>query len=143
MVSPYLRVSAVSAARPLRDARESCAEVVQAGGVRRDVGRQVRQQVGELGQPVGPLAGLGVVFADGVQRGPGPPPRRRARRGCPGRSTTPRGPAQQRPGGCRRSPAGPPRPQVAVLPRQGLDGGDLVEPEPQQVGLAGAAGRPG
>ena len=42
---------------------------VEPGGVRRHVGRQVGQQVGELGQPVGELAGLGVVVADALEQG--------------------------------------------------------------------------
>ena len=73
-------------------------------GVRRDVGRDVGEQVGDLGQPVGELAGLGVVVADAVEEARGPPTWWPGRRAGPGRWRAPRGPARRRCGARRRSP---------------------------------------
>ena len=76
IVSPYLRVSAVSAARRSETRGEPGGVGLEAGGVRRDVAGEVDEQVAQLGEPVGELAGRRVVVADAVERLP-----RRAGRG--------------------------------------------------------------
>ena len=135
MVSPYLRVSAVSAARRSETRRQPRGVGLEPRGVRRHVGRQVGQQVGELGQPVGELAGLRVVVADGVERRARLGGRRQRVGGRPGRSTAPRGPARRRPAACRRSPAGPPRPP-------GRCPHPVAAPRPRSRRARTAAGRP-
>ena len=141
-VSPYFRVSAVSAARRSETAARRAGSVSSAGGVRRHVGRDVGEQVADLGHPVGEL----------------PPPRGRARARSPGRAAR-RPPRRARPGrrvvggqrlagglggGAQR--VGEPEPGLlggerVVLARPGCDRLDLLEPEPEQVGLAGPLAR--
>ena len=104
-------------------------------GVRRDVGCDVGEQVGDLCQPVGELAGLGVVVADAVEVAAG---RRRRGEGV-GLVLV----AGERLAGLLggvaelvgEAEAGLLGRQGGVLARLGLDGLDLAQPEPEQVGL--------
>ena len=68
IVSPYLRVSAVSAARRSGHGGQPGRVGLQAGGVRRHVGGHVGEQVAELGEPVGQPGRLRVVVADAVEQ---------------------------------------------------------------------------
>ena len=138
MVSPYLRVSATSAARRSETAASRAGSVSSAGGVRRDVGREVGQHVGELGDPVGELGSLRVVLAHPLERGPGGGDR--AERVGPVELARQRlaralGGDPQRVGVAEPGLLGG---ELDVLARLRVDLADLLEAEPQQVGLAGA-----
>ncbi len=146
------RVGLVAVLADQRDsaARRSCTTASRAGsvstrgGVRREVGAEVGEQVAQLAQPRDQIGQPGVLDADLLER--------RARAGDQGRSRP--APARRRrrsrravrPGrwrsqraARRRGRGAPPRPRrLVVLPRLRVDGLDLVEAEPQQVGLLGA-----
>ncbi len=71
MVSPYLRVSAVSAARRSETAASRFGSVSTEAAYDATSAAQVRQDVAELGHPVGQRGGLGVVVAHALEGGPG------------------------------------------------------------------------
>ena len=122
---------------PLRDGGQAGRVGLQPRGVGRHVGGDVGEQVGDLGQPVGQLAGLGVVVADAVEEGAGG---RRGGQGVGLLLVAREGLARLLGGGAQL--VGVPQPRLlrrqgGIFAGLGLDRLHLAEPEPQQVGLAG------
>ena len=122
----------------LGDRREPGRVGLDRGGVRRHVGGQVGQQVGDLGQPVGELAGLRVVVAHALQGGAGRGGGGERVRARPARWTAPREPAPPRCAGCRRTPAGSPR-RPARRPRPAAGSTASISPRPKRSRSASRA----
>ena len=131
----------------LLDGRQPQRVGVQVVGVSGQLPGDVAEQDADLAEPGGERGQLRVVGADGVQRAlrPGDQGARVHALGVLGVARRAR-----RARGSRRTPAprrGPSRSASAASsassPAQRLGGGDLLEAEPQQVGLLGALARPG
>ena len=129
---------------PLGDGGQPGGVGLHARGVGRDVGRHVGEQVADLGDPVGQRRDLGVVLADALQRPPGARPPRPARRERPASDDS----ASRAVSAAVRRVSAKPEPRLLggerlLLAGLRVDGLDLLESQPQHVGLAGTfAGGP-